>query len=205
MARSSRIAAAVVLVAAVVVSLAQVQVEHDETDASRACGSALDTMVDRSGWELWWSQDLAEPSPSVRAALVRTHLCPDAVNRMIGIAAGLTVAAAALALMGRASRRPDRVAEGTVDTLQSRLTRLGRTSASAALALLLAGVIAVIVLVADADSTLFLYTDRLVVAVIGLLILVPILALWLIARFVIILGESLGSLESAGTNDQAEQ
>ena len=46
-------------------------------------------------------------------------------------------------------------------------------------------------LVADSDSTLFLYTDRLVVAVVGLLVLVPPMALVVLGRVVALFGEHL--------------
>ena len=43
--------------------------------------------------------------------------------------------------------------------------------------LTIAGFAAIVLLVADAESTLFLYTDRLVVGVVGLIALVPAVAL----------------------------
>ena len=57
-------------------------------------------------------------------------------------------------------------------------------------ALTIAGVVAVILLVADADSTLFLYTDRLVVAVVGLIVLVPTVALFVLGRTLVIVART---------------
>jgi len=70
------------------------------------------------------------------------------------------------------------------------------------LLLSLAGVVAVIVLVADADSTLFLYTDRLVVAVVGLIVLTPTIALFVIGRVLTIIGAHLG--EETPESDDAQ-
>jgi hypothetical protein len=58
--------------------------------------------------------------------------------------------------------------------------------------LTLAGLVAVVLLVADADSTLFLYTDRLVVGVVGLIVLVPTASLVVIGRALTILGGADG-------------
>ena len=59
----------------------------------------------------------------------------------------------------------------------------------------LAGVAAIVVLVADADSTLFLYVDRLVVGVVGLIVLIPTIALFVIGRALVLVGTSLGRAE----------
>ncbi len=68
---------------------------------------------------------------------------------------------------------------------------LGRATSLAGGILTVAGVIAVILLVADADSTLFLYTDRLVVAVVGLIVLIPTMALFVIGRVLALVGAHL--------------
>jgi hypothetical protein len=54
-----------------------------------------------------------------------------------------------------------------------------------------AGAGAIVVLLADAESTLFLYTDRPIVAVGGLIVLVPAVAL-------IVMGRALALLARAG-------
>jgi hypothetical protein len=58
--------------------------------------------------------------------------------------------------------------------------------------LTLAGIVGIVLLVADADSTLFLYTDRLVVGVVGLIVLVPTASLIVIGRALAILGGTDG-------------
>lgn len=139
-------------------------------DPSRSCGSAFDAVADRSGWQIWWAQDLDEATPDRPSDLVRTRDCPDAVNlRMIiaSVLGGGGVLLAGVAWWAGPSRRSGRAP----------LERLAMIATAAGVALTLAGVAAIVLLVADADSTLFLYTDRLVVAVVGLIALVPALAL----------------------------
>jgi len=179
-----------VLVGSVAVLLTQVQVTASSVGATRTCGSAFDSVIDRSGWDLWWASDLDEPDPADRSALVRTRLCPEAVNRRLGVAAALGVVAVGSAFVARRRDRPPRRSEGSM-TVGSRVSRLGSVSSWIGLSLSLAGLIAVVVLVGDADSTLFLYTDRLVVAVVGLLVLTPTIALFVIGRALTILGAHL--------------
>ncbi len=184
--------AAVVLGAlAVVVLAAQIRVTADVTESdgemsegemsvseiTRVCGSALDGVVDRTGWEQWWAADLAEPDEQVRDALVRTTHCPDALNTRIIIVAFLAAASTAVALAVFVRSRHDRRSGAVARRGPLRLGRLGRVTAAAGSVLAAAGLFAVVWLVADADSTLLLYTDRLVVAVVGLILLVPALAL----------------------------
>ena len=176
---------AIVLAAiAAVVVLVQVEVTDPATAVTRTCGSAFDGAVDRSGWEVWWARDLDEPDPVVRDALVRTSRCPDAVNTRLVVAGVLAGVALALALAAAVASRERRQPRRSAD----RIARLGRRTFVLGLVLTLAGVVAIVVLVADADSTLFLYTDRLVVAVVGLIVLVPTAALVVIGRALEILG-----------------
>jgi hypothetical protein len=184
-------AAAVLGALAVVVLAAQIQVTAEVTESdggmsdvgmsasgiTRVCGSAFDGVVDRTGWEAWWAADLAEPDDQVRDALVRTTHCPDAVNTRIAIGAFLAAASMAVALAVLVRSRHDRRRGAVAQRGPLRLRRLGRVTAVAGSVLTVAGMLAVVWLVADADSTLFLYTDRLVVAVVGLIVLVPALAL----------------------------
>lgn len=182
------IAVALVLAVASLAVLA-VQVEVTDADATRACGSVFDGLIDRSGWEVWWAADLDEPDDEIRSALVRTTRCPDAVNARIVTAAALGIAAVLAALAVVARSRHD--VRGEVATAHwTRLSRLGRMTTLAGTILTAAGVIAVVVLVADADSTLFLYTDRFVVAVVGLIVLVPTIALIVIGRVVTIMADA---------------
>ncbi|NND75934.1 MAG: hypothetical protein HKN44_13090 [Ilumatobacter sp.] len=186
----AKIVALLALIGAVAVLLSQADVSDGTVGATRPCGSALDSAIDRSGWDAWWASDLDEPDPVVGSALVRTRNCPDAINVRLAIAAALGVVGvvSALAARGRGDAR------GRADaptTLGERVTRLGRASTWVGLSLSAAGVVAVVVLVGDADSTLFLYTDRLVVAVVGLLVLTPTIALFVIGRVLAMLGAHL--------------
>mgnify|MGYP001828691283 FL=1 len=171
---------------------AQVDVTDSEVGATRACGSAFDGLVDRSGWETWWAGDLDEPDDEVRSALVRTTRCPDAVNARIVTAAALAAGSvlAAVAAAAARHRRDVRRDSPRTGAARTRLGRLGRVTTLAGTVLTVAGVVAVVVLVADADSTLFLYTDRFVVAVVGLIVLVPTIALVVIGRVITILADT---------------
>ena len=75
--------------------------------------------------------------------------------------------------------------------MSTKIRRLGRTTSVAGALLTIAGVVAITVLVADSESTLFLYTDRLVVAVVGLIVLVPTMAMLAIGRALSIVGQHL--------------
>ena len=195
--------AMVVLLAASSLGVLAMQVEVSDADvgATRACGSALDGLVDRSGWETWWASDLDEPDDRIRSALVRTTKCPDAVNARI---AGASIAGAAsmllaLVVVGRhRSRRRDASAP---ERPRERLDRLGRATTLVGAVLTVAGVLAVVLLVADADSTLFLYTDRFVVAVVGLIVLVPTVALIAIGRVVTVLAEATDHIAETAADD----
>jgi hypothetical protein len=169
------------------VVMAQVEVTPAAVDVTRTCGSVFDAVADRSGWEIWWAQDLDEPDPEVRSALVRTSGCPDAINGRLASATVLG-GVAALAVLGVVVLRADRRRSRARADVAERLVRLGRITSLAGATLTLAGVVAVVLLVADADSTLFLYTDRLVVGVVGLIVLVPTASLVVIGRALTILG-----------------
>ena len=166
----------------------QVTVTNDVESATRTCGSTFDALTDRSGWELWWARDLDEPDESVRAALIRTDLCPAAINQRIVLASIVGALGISLAILawlraagGRTTHRADRFSG-------DQIVRLGRATSWTGAALTIAGVVAVVVLVADADSTLFLYVDRLVVGVVGLIVLMPTIALFVIGRSLVLLG-----------------
>jgi hypothetical protein len=185
--------------AAVVAAQVEVTVEVTEPDVAvtRTCGSVFDSVADRSGWETWWARDLDEANPDVRAALVRTTACPDAINLRLAVGATLGGIAAILAVVVLAltDRRPRARADSGVG---DRLVRLGRVTSYVGAALTIGGLAALVLLVADADSTLFLYTDRLVVGVVGLIVLVPTVALVVIGRALMILGGTGGRSDSTG-------
>lgn len=188
-------AAALALVGSVTILVVQVTVTNDAEAASRTCGSAFDAITDRSGWETWWARDLDEPDESVRAALIRTDLCPAAINQRIVLASvvgALGILLATLARLratgGRTTHRADRVAG-------DQFVRLGRATSWTGAVLSIAGVVAIVALVADADSTLFLYVDRPVVGVVGLIVLMPTIALFVIGRALVLVGTYLARVE----------
>ncbi len=176
-------------VAAIVALVWQVEVRH-EVVGSRGCGSGFDVLADRSGWEVWWAHDLDESDPAAREVLLRTTECPAAVNRRLAVAGVLAAAGAALSAVAIGWRRPARAPGGP----RQRLHRLGRFTRLGGIALAVGGVAALVVVVADADSTLFLYVDRSVVVLVGLVALVPTLALSAI-------GHALTVVATAMTDD----
>jgi hypothetical protein len=193
----ARLAAVLAASAVVLVALTgfvvgtQVEVADTTVDVTRTCGSVFDAVADRSGWEIWWARDLDEPDPDVRSALVRTTGCPDAINGRLALTAVLG-GVAALAVLGVVALRRDRRRPRAPVDVAERLVRLGRITSFVGAILTLAGILAVVLLVADADSTLFLYTDRLVVAVVGLIVLAPTASLIVIGRALTILGGTAG-------------
>jgi hypothetical protein len=194
------IAGAVMIVLAGVVLLAQIQVTHAETGVTRSCGSAFDSIADRSGWELWWARDLDEPE-GVRDHLVRTTQCPDAVNLRLGIAAALGLAGLGLGAFAMRRRRPDRAEMPATSLVGRRVARIGRFTSALGGTLTAGGVVAIALLVADSDSTLFLYTDRLVVAVVGLIVLIPTITLFVIGRVLVLVGDSVRQSEEESHDD----
>ena len=193
------IASALMIVLLAAVLLVQIEVTDAEVAATRSCGSVFDSVVDRSGWEQWWTQDLDEPD-EVRSALVRTNRCPEAVNQRVAIAAVLAITGAVLGAVAMARRRADRSADTAASSIGRRVVRIGRLTSALGGALTTLGIIAIVILVADADSTLFLYTDRLVVAVVGLIVLIPTITLFVIGRVLVLLGENVQPIERDRTD-----
>jgi hypothetical protein len=191
---AAAIAAALMIVLLGAVLVVQIEVTDAEVDATRSCGSVFDSVADRSGWEEWWAQDLDE-SEEIRSALVRTTRCPEAVNQRVAIAAVLAIGAVVSGAVAAARRRTGRSADTTASPIDRRVVRIGRLTSVLGGALTSLGIIAIVVLVADADSTLFLYTDRLVVALVGLIVLIPTITLFVIGRVIVMLGEKLQSSE----------
>ncbi len=184
------IAAALMLVLLAAVLLVQVEVTDAQVAATRSCGSVFDSAVDRSGWEQWWAQDLDEQE-EVRSALVRTSRCPGAVNQRVAIAAVLAIIAVVSGAVAIRRRNVDRSADRSASPISYRVVRIGRLTSALGGALTALGIIAIVILVADADSTLFLYTDRLVVAVVGLIVLIPTITLFVIGRVLVLVGENV--------------
>lgn len=172
--------------------LGTVQVTDDGLGITRACGSPFDAMSGRTGWETWWAGDLDEPEEAVRRTLVRTSRCPDALNRSIAAATALGgLGACSACFTWLFLRRPARHAVPPVQGL----ARLGWAVGLGGAALTLAGVGGTLALVADPDSTIFLYTSRTVVAAGGLLLCVPALALAAGGRALVILAGIVASGE----------
>lgn len=182
----------VAIVAALVLVFANIQVTAGP-GVSRSCGSAFDGAVDRSGWELWWTYDLDEPDEEVRSLLPRTTECPQAVNRRLATSAIIGALGASMVFVAATRHRRSTVAPTT--PAGSPIARLGQVTTAVGALLTAGGVAAIVVLVADADSTLFLYVDRTVVALIGFIVLVPTLALVVIGRTLTLVASSLPALE----------
>lgn len=170
---------------AALLAFAQVSVTASDVESSRACGSSFDVIADRSGWEVWWAADLDDPDPAVGDALLRTRNCPSAVN-VRTVAAGVVATLAALTLVAAAA---------STSRHSGDLGRLGTTTVATGAALTALGITAIVVLVADSESTLFIYVDRLVVAVIGLIVLVPPISLVVFGRALRIVDEQASSDE----------
>lgn len=149
---------------AVVLMLLQVGVDVDGVSAS--CGSAFDSVTGRTGWVDWWARDISEPGDT----LPRSVACPDAVNRRI-VAAGIALAGAAVT--GVLARRQRMVDADQPPGPSSDLARLATAVIVGGGVLTVSGLVAVVLLVADPESTLFNYVGRGVVALIGLIALVP--------------------------------
>lgn len=196
------ILAVLALAGSAAVFLAQVNVTNEDVGATRTCGSAFDTAVDRSGWELWWASDLDEPDELVRSALVRTDLCPAAVNQQIWIAAALGSLGVLLAVFVSLRGRTQRRGGSSETTVADRIRRLGWATSAVGAALTIGGLVAIVFLVADADSTLFLYTDRLVVVVGGLIVLMPAMALFVIGRVLVLVGAYLERLDEERLDEE---
>ena len=183
------IAAALMLVLLAAVLLVQIEVTDAQVAATRSCGSVFDSAVDRSGWEQWWAQDLDEQE-EVRSALVRTSRCPGAVNQRVVVAAVLAIIAVVSGAVAITRRKADRSADTSAARIGRRVVQIGRLTAALGGALTALGIIAIVILVADTDSTLFLYTDRLVVAVVGLIAIIPTITLVVIGRVLVLVGDT---------------
>lgn len=184
------------VVAALAVAASQIEVTDAEVGVTRVCGSVFDGVTDRSGWETWWTNDLDEPDDVVRSALVRTSRCPGAVNDRIVLAAILGAAGSATLIVA-AWRRARRESAAATPEVGGRLVRLGQVTSFAGAGLTVLGVAGIVLLLADSDSTLFLYTDRTVVAVVGLIVLVPAIALIAMGRAVSLFGRGRGRSDAS--------
>jgi hypothetical protein len=163
--------ALVFLTGAAVVLLLQVRV-HDGAIAA-SCGAPFDVISGRADWQTWYAADLDDPRLGPQpSALIRTESCPAAVNGRTLAAGGLgaiaLVAGAATLLFAATGRR---------SAGHARLHALGAWVTGIGTLLTGAGLVALIVLLADPSAPLFLYVDRWVVATVGLIVLIPAIAL----------------------------
>lgn len=161
----------VLIFAAGTILLLQVRVQA--SGISAPCGAPFDVISGRANWQRWFSTDLTDPRISAARPLVRTEACPTAVNRRTTVAGilavtglGLVTGAALLAARDRRRR-----------TQPIPLRTLGALVTGVGAALTVAGFIGLVVLLGRRDAPLFFYVDRWVVAIIGMLVLIPAIAL----------------------------
>jgi hypothetical protein len=165
------VAGMLLLVAAATVASLQVNVRAEGLTA--ACGTPVSVMSGRADWQVWYGQDLADPRIGVHAPLVRTEECPTAVNRRTLLAGTLLAAGAVAAFVAIVLAVRSRPSRPRADALRA----LARAITAVGLGLTVVGLIALCLLLANPGNTLFLYVDRWVVAVTGLIVLTPAMAL----------------------------
>lgn len=149
------------------------QVTVHSSGINVSCGAPFDVISGRASWQQWFGEDLRDPRISTVTPLVRTEACPTAVNRRTTIAGVLGAAGLALvtaAAMPAARDRRRRTRPIPLRALGAWLTVVGA-------ALTVAGVFGLCVLLANPDAALFLYVDRWVIGIIGMLVLIPAIAL----------------------------
>jgi hypothetical protein len=168
--------AALLVVFAGLLVLQQVRVTNP-SGAAVACGSPFDVVVGRVDWRDWYAADLAR-SGDGPVVFSRSMKCPDALNSRLLLAGGLlvigVVEVVTFEIVRSRRTRSATPSRGRRPALQ----RLGNAAMVTGLIICVGGVGAIVRLVANPDSTLFLYVDRWVAVVIGLLILLP--AVWLV-------------------------
>ena len=172
-----------VLVAGTVLLL---QVRVDSSRISASCGAPFDVISGRANWQQWFSEDLADPRIGADSPLVRTEACPTAVNRRTTIAGMLGATAVVLATVGTLFAARDRRRRPQSIPLRT----LGAWVASVGAALTMAGVISLIVLLANPDAALFQYVDRWVIAIVGMLVLIPAIALAASGRALMLIADT---------------
>ncbi len=152
------------------VLLLQVRVHRSGLGAS--CGAPFDVITGRADWQTWYADDLTDPRLTVTTPLVRTEACPAAVNHRTALAGalgavGITAGVAAIVI---ARARHTRSRPTQLRTLGTWVTAIG-------VALTTAGLVGLVVLLANPHAAVFLYVRRWVVAIIGVIVLIPAIAL----------------------------
>jgi len=192
-----RLGGAALLAAASVVLLLQVHV-GGPGKAGRSCGSPLDVVVDRAGWETWYAQDSVDRVAA--DPLLRTLRCPHAVNTRTAVAGVLAaVGLVAIGLTRPARRRGD----GPV-TAQG-LARLGRGVSVLGAALWIGGLAALAVLLADRHAALFTFVTRPTILALGFVALTPVLALVAGGRALVIVARHLEEPADRPVNEPADE
>lgn len=171
-----RLVGTVVLVAAVTVMVLQVRI-GGAGPTGRSCGSSLDVITDRADWETWYAQDGIDGATSPAVPLLRTLRCPGAVNARTLVAGVLWAVGLVAVLASGWLRRSGMGASTPSHTVAARLRRLGLVVSGVGVALVAAGLLALGVLLADRQATMFVFVGRPLVALIGLVVLTPVLAL----------------------------
>lgn len=193
-AKVTRAAGGLLVVAAAVVLLGQVEVTA--AGLSRSCGSGWDVVSARTGWQQWWAADLADPAQHVGSLPVRTARCPAAENRRVVAAGALAAGATAIVAAGEVvTRRRALQTHVSAPPAARRFQRLGNVLTLVGAVLSVCGAAGLALLVANPSSTLFLYVSRTAVVLVGLLLLLPPLLLIAVGRATAVLGEHLAGAD----------
>ncbi len=175
-------AGVLLLIIAGVVLLLQVSV-RDAGVPPRACGSAWDVVTAGGGWQRWWAADLSDPAQARGGQLVRTLRCPGAVNGRIIAAGCLAIGAVTVVAAGEvAVLRHARQSRSAMPAAVSRLRLLASIVTVLGVLLTAGGLAGLAILMASPGLPLFLYVSRPVVALIGLLLLLPAILLIALGR-----------------------
>jgi hypothetical protein len=168
------------------------QVEVHRAGVTRSCGSGWDVVAGRAGWQDWWAEDLSDPAVPATAGrgLVRTAACPGALNRRTALAGTLASAGVVALLAGEILGR--RRGERPPGPMASRraLHRAGTALTAGGAVAGIAGAAALALLLADPHAPLFLYVDRTVVALAGILVLQPAIVAVALGRAAIVAARS---------------
>ena len=164
--------AGVLLTIACVVLLLQVDVTGNERRAL-ACGSPFDIVAGRLDWRDWWASDVGDATSSSEPSFARSTQCAGMVNRRLLLAAGLAVIAVVEVSVFETIRVRHAAPQPSRGGRADRFRRLGTAAAVVGIGVTAAGLAALVRLWANPKSTLFLYVDRWVAVVVGLLMLLP--------------------------------
>jgi hypothetical protein len=164
--------------------------------SGRSCGSSLDVITDRSGWEVWYAQDAADRPAAPADRLLRTIRCPAAVNARSVAAGVLAGAGVGVLVAATAVRRRSEPPAPPRGELAARLHRLGSVVTILGAVLVVAGLAALAVVLANREAALFIYVRRSLVAAIGTVVLAPVVALVAGGRALTLIARALDRPES---------